>query len=247
METFRKLFIAAALAGLLSGLFITVVHEFSTTRVIIAAEAFEGAGEDAAPAAGTAADTANATVVATEEAAGHDHGGEAWGPEDGWERTFYTGLADVLTGIGFALVLLAGFRIWGGRITWRTGLAWGLAGFAAVVAAPGLGLPPELPGTAAAELGDRQVWWIATAVLTAGGLGLIFLGQRFWMAVLGIVFLILPHAIGAPQPAEHTMLAPAHMAHQFIVAATIVGLLFWAVLGTLSGYFYNRFFEDARA
>lgn len=239
METFRKLFIAAALAGLLSGLFITVVHEFSTSRVIIAAEAFEGAGEEAAPVEGTAA-------AATEEAAGHEHGGDAWAPEDGWERTFYTGLADVLTGIGFSLVLLAGYRIWGGRMTWRTGLFWGLAGFAAVVAAPGLGLPPELPGTEAAALGDRQVWWISTAVLTAGGLGLIFLGQRFWMAVLGVVFLILPHAIGAPQPAEHTMLAPAHMAHQFVVAATIVGLLFWAVLGATSGYFYNRFFEDAR-
>ena len=241
METFRKLFIAAALSGLLSGLFITVVHEFSTSRVIIAAEAFEGTGEEAAPTDDTAA------TATTEEAAGHDHGGDAWAPEDGWERTFYTGLADVLTGIGFALVLLAGFRIWGGRITWRTGLAWGLAGFAAVVAAPGLGLPPELPGTEAAALGDRQVWWISTAVLTAGGLGLIFLGQRFWMAVLGVVFLVLPHAIGAPQPAEHVMLAPAHMAHQFVVAATIVGLLFWAVLGATSGYFYNRFFEDARA
>lgn len=244
METFRKLFIAAALAGLLSGLFVTVVHEFSTTRVIIAAEAFEGAGEEAAPAGDAAAATEE---TAGGEAVAHEHSEEAWGPEDGWERTFYTGLADVLTGIGFALVLLAGFRIWGGRITWRTGLFWGLAGFAAVVAAPGLGLPPELPGTAAAELGDRQVWWISTAVLTAGGLGLIFLGQRFWMAVLGVVFLVLPHAIGAPQPAEHTMLAPAHMAHQFIVAATIVGLLFWAVLGAASGYFYNRFFEDARA
>ena len=246
METFRKLFIAAALAGLLSGLFITVVHEFSTSRVIIAAEAFEGAGEEAAPAEDTAA-AATTAEATTQEAAGHDHGGEAWAPEDGWERTFFTGLADVLTGIGFSLVLLAGYRIWGGRMTWRTGLFWGLAGFAAVVAAPGLGLPPELPGTEAAALGDRQVWWISTAVLTAGGLGLIFLGQRFWMAVLGVAFLILPHAIGAPQPAEHTMLAPAHMAHQFVVAATIVGLLFWAVLGATSGYLYNRFFDDARA
>jgi cobalt transporter subunit CbtA len=246
METFRKLFIAAALAGLLSGLFITVVHEFSTSRVIIAAEAFEGAGEEAAPAEDTAA-AATTAEATTQEAAGHDHGGEAWAPEDGWERTFFTGLADVLTGIGFSLVLLAGYRIWGGRMTWRTGLFWGLAGFAAVVAAPGLGLPPELPGTEAAALGDRQVWWISTAVLTAGGLGLIFLGQRFWMAVLGVAFLVLPHAIGAPQPAEHIMLAPAHMAHQFVVAATIVGLLFWAVLGATSGYFYNRFFEDARA
>lgn len=243
MDTFRKLFIAAALSGLLAGLFITVVHEFSTTRVIIAAEAFEGSAS---------ADDANAAALEShahegEAEAGHHHDGEAWGPEDGWERTFYTGVADVLTGIGFSLLLLAGYRIWGGRITWRTGLFWGLAGFAAIVVAPALGLPPELPGTEAAALGGRQAWWIATAVLTAGGLGLIFLGQRFWLAVLGLAALVLPHAIGAPQPAEHSMLAPVSMAHGFIVAAVVTGLLFWAALGTLTGYFYNRFFEDARA
>lgn len=243
METFRKLFMAAALSGLISGLFIAVVHEVSTTRVIIAAEAYEGA----APVAEATGDSAAAGHEHEEGAAAHSHDGEAWAPADGWQRTLSTTVADILTGIGFALVLLAGYRIWGGRITWRTGLAWGLAGFAAVVAAPGLGLPPELPGTEAAALADRQAWWIATAVLTAGGLGLIFLGQRFWMAVLGIVAIVLPHAIGAPQPAEHVMLAPASMAHDFVVAATIVGLLFWASLGTLTGYFYNRFFEDARA
>lgn len=245
METFRKLFIAAALSGLISGLFITVVHEVSTTRVIIAAEAFEGAAPEAAAVEGAAA-----TETPTHEgeaAASDDHGEGAWAPADGFERSFYTGVADVLTGIGFALVLLAGYRIWGGRITWRTGLCWGLVGFAAVVLAPGLGLPPELPGTEAAALGSRRAWWVATAVLTAGGLGLIFLGRRFWLAVLGIVAIVLPHAIGAPQPAEHAMLAPADMARQFIVTATIAGLLFWVVLGGLTGYFYNRFFEDARA
>jgi cobalt transporter subunit CbtA len=238
METFRKLFIAAALSGLISGALVTVMHEFSTTRVIIAAEAYEGA----APAEDAAVGHEH-----EEGAVAHSHDGEAWAPEDGWQRTLSTTVADILTQIGFALVLLAGYRIWGGRITWRTGLFWGLTGFAAVVAAPGLGLPPELPGTQAAALADRQVWWIATAALTAGGIGLIFLGQRFWMAVLGIVAIVLPHAIGAPQPTEHGMLAPADMAHQFVVAVMVVGLLSWAILGTLTGYFYNRFFEDARA
>lgn len=40
------------------------------------------------------------------------------------------------------------------------GLLWGLAGCATFVLAPTLGLPPELPGTAAADLTLRQTWWI---------------------------------------------------------------------------------------
>jgi predicted cobalt transporter CbtA len=76
----------------------------------------------------------------------------AWEPEDGIEKTAYTLLADLLTGIGFALLLAAGLALQGGTVTWRTGPFWGLAGFATFTLAPGLGLPPELPGTETAPL-----------------------------------------------------------------------------------------------
>jgi predicted cobalt transporter CbtA len=91
------------------------------------------------------------------------------------------------------------------------------------------------------------MWWIATAALTAAGLGCIFIGRRAWAAALGLALIVLPHAYGAPQPAEYASLAPEALAHRFIVAATIVGLLFWAVLGASTGYFYNRIFKDAVA
>ena len=248
METFRRLFIVAALAGLISGIFITFVHQVSTTQLILAAEVYETAGEpaEAAPATDPAASAEGTTHTHTDGLA-HEHSAEAWGPADGLERTLYTGLADILTGIGFSLPLVAAYRIWGGQMTWRTGLYWGLAGFAAIVASPNLGLPPEVPGTEAAPLLDRQIWWVATAVLTAVGLALIFLGKRYWWAALGLALIVLPHAYGAPQPAEHVSLAPEALAHRFIVAATIVGLLFWAVLGAATGYFYNRVFKDVAA
>lgn len=247
METFRRLFIVAALAGLISGVFITVVHQVSTSKIILAAEVFENAAEAAEPAAAeaTAADTTNATVAA--DGHDHEHEAEAWGPEDGMERILYTALADILTGIGFSLLLVAGYRIWGGQMTWRTGLYWGLAGFAAIVLSPDLGLPPEVPGTEAAPLLERQIWWLATAVLTAGGLALIFFGKRYWWAAIGLALIVLPHAYGAPQPAEPGSVAPEELAHRFIVAATIAGLLFWSVLGTATGYFYSRTFKDAAA
>ena len=124
---------------------------------------------------------------------------------------------------------------------------WGLAGFAIFVLAPNLGLPPEVPGTAAADLTARQVWWVATAVLTAGGLGLLFYVKEpkpLWI-VIAVALIILPHAIGAPQPDEYASAAPESLAHRFIVAETMAGLLLWVALGTLSGYFYKRFVAAA--
>src|SRR3974390_3265881 len=47
-----------------------------------------------------------------------------------------------------------------GHLSWHEGLMWGLAGFAVFTLAPGLGLPPELPGVPAAPLLSRQLWWV---------------------------------------------------------------------------------------
>ena len=106
----------------------------------------------------------------------HEHG-EGWAPQDGFERTAFTLAANVLTGIGFALLLIAVSELAGGIVDWRQGVFWGLAAFAVFTLAPGLGLPPELPAMPAAELGPRQVWWVATALSTAGGIALLVYGR----------------------------------------------------------------------
>jgi len=64
-------------------------------------------------------------------------------------------LTDVLTGIGFALLLVAGFALAGRAVGWREGLLWGLAAFVAFTLAPSLGLSPEPPGIPAAPLTRR--------------------------------------------------------------------------------------------
>jgi predicted cobalt transporter CbtA len=48
MDMFRRLFIAAASAGLLSGLFVTLVHQVTTVPVILDAEVYETAADAAA-------------------------------------------------------------------------------------------------------------------------------------------------------------------------------------------------------
>jgi cobalt transporter subunit CbtA len=221
MAVFRRLVLVALCAGLLSGVFATAAHQIGTVPVILKAEIYEKAAE-------------HVTAEAHEHAA-------AWEPENGAERTVYTLVADVLTGIGFALLLAAGFTLHGGAVAWREGLFWGLAGFATFTIAPGLGLPPEVPGTEAAPLLDRQLWWLATAVSTGGGLALLAFTRRAPWAILAAFLIVLPHLYGAPQPAPHAAAAPEALARQFVVAVTIVSFLFWLILGALTGYFYGRF------
>src|SRR6185295_18642852 len=88
----------------------------------------------------------------------HSHEGDAWEPQDGLERTFWTVIANLLASIGFALVLVPAIAAWdrtrqaGHGASIRTGLLWGVAGRVCVFAWPAVGLRPELPGEASAPL-----------------------------------------------------------------------------------------------
>jgi cobalt transporter subunit CbtA len=231
MALLRSIVFSAALGGLIAGLFVTVAHQIGTVPIILQAEVYE-----------QAADAGAVPQVSADAAANeHHHEAEAWEPTNGFERTAFTVLADVLTGIGFGLLLTAAYALWGRELSWRDGLFWGLAGFATFTLAPGLGLPPEVPGMQAADLLDRQIWWIATATATAGGLALLFLTRQAALAAAGVVLIALPHFYGAPQPAEDTSLVPESVEHSFIIAVVLTSFLFWIVLGCLTAVLYQSF------
>lgn len=225
-----RIFLAAVLAGAIAGVLMTVMQQVAVFPMIFEAETYEVAG-DGAEAGGAAVG---------EHAA---QGTEAWAPTDGLERTIYSGLANVVAAVGFGLLLVVGFAL-RGTVDWRRGALWGLAGFAAVNLAPALGLPPELPGAAAAELGARQVWWLSTVVLTAGGLALVAFAGRLPVKALGAALLVAPHIVGAPQPVEHGGLAPAELEQAFIYVSLATNAVFWILLGALAGYFFERFGRD---
>ncbi|WP_048645627.1 CbtA family protein [Nitratireductor soli] len=239
MNIFRNVVFTAALAGLLAGIVMTVLQAGYTVPLILQAETFEGAEAPHSHAA-TSGEVGEAAVD-DHAAAGHSHGGEAWAPADGFERLAYTALANIVTGIGFALLLVAASELAGGIANWRQGLIWGFAGFAVFTLAPGLGLPPELPAMPAAELIARQVWWIGTVAATAGGLALIaFRATPLW-ALIGVVLIAAPHIIGAPQPVSHDTPVPADLHRRFVVAVTITNLVFWLALGVAVALLRTRF------
>lgn len=234
MSLFRNIVLAAVIAGLLSGLLLTAMQSLSTIPLIAQAEVFEKS-EDGGHSHGHAAD---ATAPAAHQ---HEHQDEAWEPADGAERFIYTAAADILSAIGFALVLLAMVEASGRSSGWRSGMLFGIAGFTVVILAPGLGLPPELPGMPAAELGPRQIWWISTAACTAIGIGIIAFTRSALFAAVAIVLLVLPHLIGAPVPPTHETSVPPDLYARFVNAVYATNLVFWAVLGALAGTFRQRF------
>ncbi len=242
MDYFRNIVIVAAIAGALAGLGMTVAQQLTTVPMILKAEVYEEQGAAPAPVheheAGTAAHEHAATAHA------HEHG-EGWAPADGAERTFFTFAANMLTGIGFALLLVAVSELFGGIANWRQGVFWGLAGFVVFTLAPGLGLPPELPAMPAADLGARQVWWLGTVLATATALGLLFYSRSLINVLAAIALLIAPHVIGAPQPVSYQSPIPEGLHHSFVVAAVMTALLFWVLLGGLAGYVRGRFIHAA--
>lgn len=234
MQTFRSIVFTALAAGLLVGLVTALVHQVGVVPLILEAETYETA--EAVPAA--AHDHGTAAAGAAE----HHHDAKVWTPEDGWERTLFTALADVLTSTGFALLMSSAFVLVGRRLSWREGLLWGLAGFTVFSFAPSLGLPPELPGMAAGDLMARQMWWIGTAMATALGLALIAARRSRPTIVLAAVLLAAPHLIGAPAAPTEESGVPVALWSEFVIVAMASSLVSWLALGGITAAFHRRLF-----
>jgi cobalt transporter subunit CbtA len=246
---FRRMCLAAVAAGLLAGVLISVVQHFTTTPLILRAEEVERAGF---PGTGWGASVDGGVGSAASErhaGGGHDHGftaDSALEPSGALERALFTALADVLVGIGFAFVVVAAFAWKGGeKVRAWTGIFWGAAGFAVFTLAPALGLPPELPGSFAADLAARQLWWASAAGSAAVGLGLLAFGRNAALKVLGLVVAVIPHVVGAPRPESVGGGVAPELASQFAASSIVVNAMFWVLLGWLSAVFYGRFDEAA--
>ena len=244
----RKLLTSAIGAGCVAWLLAAVLHFAFIQEFILLGEEYEtgaavhyagvpAAEEEAAPAEGDAA--AEHSHDGAEAA--HDHGDE--GEASPFTRNLLTTIFYGVVYVGYGLILVAGFGIaslYGKTITAREGLLWGLAGGAAFLLAPALGLAPELPGTPAADLGERQIWWWGTVIATALALGLLAYGRSILAAVVAIVLLAVPHVIGAPELEGFAGVAPPEVAGAFAARVLVIGITVWAVLGWVAGYIWTR-------
>lgn len=212
MGRFQRLLVVALSSGALSGLGLFALQHFTVIPLIETAETYQAAEHEAA----------------------------AWQPADGWQRTSFTAMTTVLSGIGFAAVLFGVLAFNGSTVNARSGALWGLAAFACFHLAPAIGLPPQPPGGAVAGVAERQLWWAGTAIATAAGLWLLAGRGRTWLhRVGGVVCLSLPHWIGAPVATGENVV-PAQLIRQFSIASVATTGVFWLLLGTIGGYIYAR-------
>jgi cobalt transporter subunit CbtA len=221
VDRFRRLILAALVAGATAGLVLFAIQHVTIVPLIAVAEGFEDAAEQA-PAA-----------------SGHVHEDEGWQPAPGLQRIGLTAATTMFSGIGFAAILLSAMAITRRPVTARLGLLWGLAGFACFVLAPALSLPPKPPGAAVGDLHARQLWWVGTVLATAGGLWLLS-GRHAWRwRALGLLVLVLPHVLGPPPP-DGADIIPPELMRDFALLSVATNLLFWLVLGAMCGWLLER-------
>jgi len=145
---------------------------------------------------------------------------------------------------GYALILVAAMAVAAMRmettITARSGILWGIAGFAVVQLAPGFTLAPEVPGVAAADVYERQIWWFLTVAAAAIAVWFIAFGKSWKSWGASVVLLLVPHLLGAPQPDVFTGPVPTEIGALFASRAFGIGFAAWVLLGLFAGYFWNR-------
>lgn len=252
-----KTLLAALVAGLIAGVFTTVAQTARVVPIILHAEEYEGKEPATEQPAATGdqqqhssldQSVAEFVVAFSPITPAYAHEGEheeEGGIMFGMSRFSGSLLANLVTSTGFSLLLTGVSLLIGYPITLRNGALWGACGWLAVHMLPAIGLPPELPGFPAADLHDRQIWWIATVLLSGAGLYLLVLRNEIVAKIAGLILIAAPHLYGAPQPADITSPVPAVLGAEFAVAALATALASWIVLGLISGFFNDRFLKSA--
>ena len=239
---FARIVALSLLGGLLAGAVTTPVQLALVQPLIEQAEGYELQLE-AAPAPAVAhVPEAHAHDAAAE---GHSHAVMANDEpsEDTTHRAVATVITTTLAAMGYALLLGACLSQLG-TVGWRRGLLFGALGFVVFHLAPAFGLPPEPPGVPAADLQQRQLWWLLTVGTTAGalfGLYRAWVKRRVLWAAGALALAALPHLLGAPVLTEVHTLVPERLMSDFMLAALATAAVLWLALGGVLGGLFQRF------
>jgi cobalt transporter subunit CbtA len=218
MTTLSRTLYTALVAGAAAGVLLFVLQSWTTLPLIHQAERYETAPAPVHPPSHANEPSDNLLV-----------------------RAAYTTAGDVLVGIGFAMLLAAMYAL-SGKSGLMPGLLWGLAGFATFHLGPALVVPPSIPALELAPLPMRQAAWLIAAFSTSLGLAIFAFGPKAVKAG-GLLLLFLPSVLfrflfsvsGSAIPSADI----ARLEHLFIGYVLGDFLLFWLVLGAISGWMFQ--------
>jgi cobalt transporter subunit CbtA len=145
-------------------------------------------------------------------------------------------LTNGIAGVGFALLLAAAMSLRRTSLGVRSGLIWGLAGFAVFSLIPALTLPVGLPGLDTGPLPIRQAWWVAVVICAAAGLMLLAWARKPAGRLAGAAIALLPPLASHlfwTWPA--TPPDPRVPQNRFTVATLGASALLWIAIGVLEG------------
>jgi predicted cobalt transporter CbtA len=161
---FKRIVAAAALAGVVSGLLLTVIQKIEIVPLIEAAEVREAAN------------------LASQPAHQHPEANQPWTPHDGWQRVLATAVSNIILAIAFALLLGSAVSLRQSS-GWRAGLVWGIAGYLVFLSRP------RWDSAGAAGNGRRaalrsSAMVVGTAGCTTFGLWLVAFAEAAWCVSL---------------------------------------------------------------
>ena len=249
----QRLLFSGIFSGLITGVFLTFAHMIILQPLILQAESYEKSKDHLVSSIHHEHPNGSvqSQVVEEKKPKNGTNAGKLsrknWYFENffssrgGLERVFYSFGANILTCIAFGVLLVSGFTIYGKPINLAEGVLWGVAGFLIFSFLPGLGLPPELPGSAAGDLAERQIWWLGTVISGIVGFTLLAFGKIMAWRVGSVVFFMCPHLIGAPQPEKGLVGSfPPELAAHFVMMTLCVAAVIWLILSISATLFYAR-------
>ena len=147
-------------------------------------------------------------------------------------------------------MLLAAMYALSGKSGLVPGVLWGLAGFATFHLGPALVVPPSIPALELAPLSLRQAAWLIAAFCSGLGLAIFVFGPKA-TKVAGLLLVLLPSVLFRLlfSVSGSDIRSPALSALEHLFTVYVLGdfLLFWLVLGALSGHLFEHSADFDRA
>lgn len=225
---------SAILAGFGAGIIAALLHLTFVQPLLLEAELYESG----AIIHGQGTEIQNQQVASSHD---HDHDHSS-----NLIRNGLTALFLCLIYVGYALLLSACLgvsELLNRPVSKKSGIIWGICGFAALQLFPAFGLPPELPGSSAPGLEIRQLWWALTAFATALGCAALFWNNSILIKIVGLAIILLPHLIGAPTVSEFKGVVPPELSAHFASRSLVTGLIVWSFLGVFLTHFWLKKWE----